>query len=166
MAKAKRKVRGGHPLSTWEEADSVLYLIADCRQRLATIKAETESKIEAAKAEAKERAATLVKGEKALSKSLESFTKAHEGDLEGRSKRLTHGRVGFRRVTKIALTRTVAFVISKLRSRRMGDCIRVKESINKETLAVYGDDVLAKIGARRKTDDVFFIETDEAVLKS
>ena len=48
----------------------------------------------------------------------------------------------------------------------MADCIAVKETINRDILRTYPDDVLISVGARKKVEDVFWIEPDYERLKS
>jgi len=151
-------------IADWDRADDVLLGVAECRGALARIESELASEIDAAKAAAKRKASEYSARFAAGLAALEAFTRAHQGDLDGRSKKLTHGRVGLRQVTKIALLHKAEFVIQRLRAKDMIDCIRRTEAVKKEALAAYDDAALAAVGAKRKTADVFFADTDEVTL--
>jgi hypothetical protein len=46
----------------------------------------------------------------------------------------------------------------------MTDCINIKETINKERLGEYPDEVIAAVGAGKKVEDVFWYEVDREKL--
>jgi len=128
------------------------------------LKANADEQIAAVKSALKRQSAGYLEDEKNILASLEEFASSREEELDGRSKKLTHGTVGFRRTTKIVLRNKAATVLRKLRARRLDDCIRVKETVNKEALAAYDDEVLRDVGARRKVEDRFYAETPEVVV--
>jgi hypothetical protein len=47
----------------------------------------------------------------------------------------------------------------------MEDCITVKETVNKEVLNKYTDKEIFSVGAARKTEDKFFMDTDHEKVK-
>ena len=47
----------------------------------------------------------------------------------------------------------------------MSDCIIIKEAVNKEVLEKYPDKDIIKVGATRKVEDKFWLETDKAKVK-
>jgi len=151
-------------IADWAAADKVLGNVATDRACLAKIQAEADAKIEKVKADAKAVSETISAHLAAGLAALEAFTRAHEADLEGRSRKLTHGVLGLRQTTKIVLKRTVEFVLGALRARKMDDCIRLKEEVDKEFLDHYVDQQLAEVGCVRKTEDLFFADTDEVTL--
>uniref|UniRef100_UPI003D08A498 host-nuclease inhibitor Gam family protein n=1 Tax=Caloranaerobacter sp. DY30410 TaxID=3238305 RepID=UPI003D08A498 len=84
--------------------------------------------------------------------------------LNGKTKVLNFGRTGFRKSTKIVL-RKVENVIKNLKALNMLDCIKVKESVNKEVLKKYSDEEIARVGAIKKVEDVFWYEVDREQLQ-
>jgi phage host-nuclease inhibitor protein Gam len=92
---------------------------------------------------------------------VEVSAKAHpEWFPEGKkSVELPHGRIGFRLCPPaIRLLKKVESVIAALRGRKLADAIIVKESVNKDVLATYGDDLLKDIGAKRIQASEFYID--------
>ena len=80
-------------------------------------------------------------------------------DLDGKTKSLTFGSLGFRKSTSIIVKKAKAVLVA-LRAYGMDDCINVKETVNKEALRQYSDDKIAAVGCVKKVDDVFWYEPD------
>jgi phage host-nuclease inhibitor protein Gam len=153
-------------ISSWQEADAALASLAGARQAQARIAAEAERQIAEVTTCATAAAAGHAENEKAILAGLEAFTKAHETELEGRSKRLPHGVVGLRKATKIALFRTVKFVLDALKAEGLTNCIRTKEEIDKEALDKFSEADLKTFGCRRNETDNFYVELDEVTVKT
>ena len=109
------------------------------------------------------RALAAQKGETQREKQLEllikDYAETNRMDLDGKTKSLTFGSLGFRKSTSIIVKKAKAVLIA-LRAMGMDDCINVKESVNKEALRGYSDDVITKVGCVKKVDDVFWYEPD------
>lgn len=149
-------------LRNWDEVDVALKKIAECQIALDTIDAEMNMRINDAKAEADKLAIPLravVKEQTAL---VQDYTDGHRTDLEGKSKQLTFGKVGFRQATRISIpTKRISKIIENLRKFGMENCIKVAESVNKDVLAVYPESDIAKVGASVIKEDKFFCEPDK-----
>jgi len=158
------KTKTASEVTDWREADRALLDLADCRRKAERARADAEETIACVKDDLEKETAGYRAREKELLAVLEAFARDHEDELDGRSKKLTHGTVGFRKTTKLALRCKVATVLQKLRARGLSDCIRVKETLNREALSAYDDDVLRAVGARRKREDRFYAETPEVEL--
>ena len=59
----------------------------------------------------------------------------------------------------------MAACIAALKAKGLTDCIKSKEEVNKDILRTKADDVIASVGARKKVEDVFWLEPDYEKLK-
>ena len=163
MAKGKM---AAPTLQSWEEVDRCLREIGECEIAVSTIQADMNIAIN----DVKERAVNLsdplndkIKRLTALVKEYAEHTKA---DMNGKSKLLNFGKVGFRQSSSVIVTpKMVDLVINNLKQFGMQDCISTKETINKEILEKYSDTDIAKVGASRKIKDNFFLETDKEKIR-
>jgi phage host-nuclease inhibitor protein Gam len=89
----------------------------------------------------------------------------HRDELKGKTRILNFGKVGFRQSTKIVIKGMQA-VLKTLKARGMTDCIIVKESVNKDRLREYPDEVIASVGATKKVTDTFWYEADREKLRA
>ena len=122
-------------LNSWEGADRCLREIAECEIALNGIEAQMNMSIN----DAKERTAELGKPMKARIKILEvlikDFAEVAKADMEGKSKQLNFGRIGFRRSSSVVISpKKLDAILNNLKKFDMEDCILTKESINKEVL--------------------------------
>lgn len=149
-------------LESWTEADLSLKKVAECQLALDTIEAEMNMKINDAKAEAKKLAEPLQLVIEDQKKLIQDYVEGHKAELDGKSKQLTFGRVGFRQSTSVTVpTKKIPRIIENLRKFGMENCIKVTESVNKDILATYESKDIVKIGASVKTVDRFFCEPDK-----
>jgi len=139
--------------------DRTLCAIAEQEAWAARLIAEAEDRIRAIREDAAARAASGVANVKRLRGEVEAFSEAHAEEFgAARSRALPHGRVGWRKVTKIRLVRKAAHVVAALESRGLADAVIVKKQPNKDVLATFVDQTLRDVGARRATKDQFFID--------
>jgi len=149
-------------LKTWDDVDICLREIAECEISLNDIDGNMNIAIN----EAKEKASKLAKPIQArietLEKLIKSFVQENKSDIQGKSKVLNFGKVGFRQSSKVSIpTKQIETILKNLRKHGMSDCISTKETINKEVLEKYPDKDIVKIGASRKVKDNFYMETDK-----
>ena len=148
-------------LKTWDDVDTCLREIAESEIALNDV----EGNLNLAISEVKETAAKLAKPLKSRIDTLEalvkSFVEENKADIEGKTKALTFGKVGFRQSSRVSIpTKQIETILKNLRKHGMSDCIAVKESIDKEILERYPDEDIIKVGASRKVEDRFWMETD------
>ena len=149
-------------LRSWAEVDQSLKKVAECELALDTIEAEMNMKVNDAKAEAKKLAEPLQEVIEDQKKLIQDYVDGHRAELEGKSRQLTFGRVGFRQATSISVpTKKVGKIIENLKKFGMGNCIKITETVNKDVLATYDDKDIVKVGASVKTVDRFFCEPDK-----
>lgn len=149
-------------LQSWAEVDRSMKQVAECALALDTIEAEMNMKINDAKAEAKKLAEPLqivMAEQEAL---IRDFAEGHRAELDGKSRQLTFGRVGFRQATSVSVpSRKLEKILENLKKFGMENCIKVTETVNKDVLAAYDAKDIAKVGAAVKTVDKFFCEPDK-----
>lgn len=148
-------------LTSWEQVDECLQVMSDAENQLSVITADMNAAIAQAKKEAEERAAQYKEIIKQNEGKIKEFTTIRKEELNGKSRQLTFGTVGFRQSTKLLLPSDTAEVILKLRENGMADCINVKETINKDTVKAYPEEDILKIGGYLQRSDTFWYETDK-----
>jgi len=152
-------------LDSWEDVDRCLREIAECEITLNGIEAQMNMTIN----DAKEQAALLAKPMQerisVLTALIKVFTRKNKSGIEGKTKSLNFGKVGFRQSSRVSIPKKNDIILKNLRKFGMMDCISVKETINKEVLEKYPDEDIIKVGASRKTEDKFWMETNKAKVK-
>ncbi|MCM0757370.1 host-nuclease inhibitor Gam family protein [Sporomusa sphaeroides DSM 2875] len=151
-------------LKSWDEADLHLKEIAELELTMQNIEGDMNQKISDAKLAAELQAKPLQDRRKKLELEIKEFVENNRHEIDGKSRRMNFGQVGFRQSTTIVVSKIMA-VLESLKARNMLDCITIKESINKEVLRTYPDEVIAAVGARKKVEDVFWLEPDYERLK-
>lgn len=160
---ARKRIKEAPVLKNWEDVDAALKEIAEKEIRLDEIEGEMNKQINGVKIasalEAKPHQDRIDK----LGKDIKEFVTEHKEEIEGKTKQLNFGKTGFRLSTTLSLPAAkdkLEKIISKLRKRKMEDCIIVKESVNKEVLKKYDEEVIVEIGGTLKKTDTFWYETD------
>jgi phage host-nuclease inhibitor protein Gam len=152
-------------LKCWDDVNLNMKEIGECQMEIERIEADMNAKISDIKLEAEMEAKPHKERIKKLEIQIKEFVEMNKSELDGKSKVLNFGKTGFRKSTKI-VTRGVAKIIKNLKAFGMNDCIKIKESINKEVLKKYSDEEIAKVGATKKVQDVFWYEVDKEKLKA
>lgn len=149
-------------LKSWDDVDTALREIAEGEIILNDIEGQMNIAIAAAKEKAKKLANPTQARIKALTALVKAFVEAEKADLDGKSKQLNFGRVGFRQSSSVTVPPAkVDAILNNLKKFNMDDCISTKETVNKEALEKYSDETIAKVGASRKIEDKFWLETDK-----
>lgn len=146
-------------IKSWEEADGVLKKIRDAEISLALITADMEKCINDVRQSAEEQAGPYKDEIKKLELQLKEFTTFNRGELKGKSRELAFGTVGFLMSTSLVLPKAVDGVIRTLKKLGMGDCINLKETVNKDVLKTYDEKTILMVGASLKKKDTFWYET-------
>lgn len=151
-------------LKSWDDVDLHLKEIAECEIAIERIEADMNEKIQDIKLGSEMSAKPLKDRIDALGKEIKAFVELNRGEIKGKTKVMNFGKTGFRKSTKIII-KSVQAILKALRARKMEDCIIVKESVNKDRLVEYPDEIIAAVGAGKKVEDVFWYETDREKLK-
>ena len=132
-------------ITSWDDVDMALELIAEHQGAIAEAKAQAD--------EAKDAI-----GE--LEPRIEDFVREHETDLLERSRAVTHGRVWLRRATRLVTVGRMSWkkVLDALVEAKRMSLVRRKYEVDKEALAELTDERLAELKVRRETADAFGYE--------
>jgi len=156
-------------INNLEQADDLLREMAECSRRIDAIRSTMNEAIDAAKAEGKEQAAGHAARLKELEESLAAYATYQKPELFKSRKSVTRvfGTFGFRKSTEIKpqTKHTWGSILEQLKSLGMNHAVRTKEEVNKETLQEWPDERLEKVGARRVSEDKFWVEVDQAALE-
>ncbi len=161
-----KRVRMEEPeLKTWEDVNEALRLIAEAQNEIAMVEAGMNVQIDTIKQTYEEKIQEYKKQIKQRELLIKEFTTDKRDQLDGKTKDLTFGKVGFRKSTKLQLPKALDKVIAALRKRGMEDCISVKETVNKDILKQYDEQRILEVGGSLKVEDAFWYETKQAELK-
>jgi phage host-nuclease inhibitor protein Gam len=160
---ARVRIENEAVLQSWEDVDLHLKEIAECELAIEKIEADLTQKISDLRLEAELLAKPHKDRIEKLASEAKSFVELNRSDIKGKTMILTFGKTGFRKSTKVII-KSVQAVIAALKARSMKDCLIIKESVNKEKLGEYPDEVIAAVGAGKKVEDVFWYETDREKL--
>lgn len=162
---AHKKVIAEPKLRGWTDADDALRQIHEAKNTLAELDADQNRRIDAVKDEYKRIAQPLKNRIAQAEADLMLFTDAHRAELEGKSRRLTFGSVGYRVSSKINLAGSkLADAIARLKSMGLTQCIKTTETLDKEMLRKQHADVIMEVGASISTKDEFYYDIDHAEL--
>ena len=145
-------------LKSWDEVNAALKMIRDNEIELELIEADMGKKI----ADIKEQAVPY--RDDIMELQVKEFVTLNKAELKGKSREMDFGKVGFRLSTKLMLPKQVEKVIKTLKKYGMGDCITVKESVNKDILKTYDEKTILSVGGTLKKEDTFWYETNREEL--
>lgn len=160
-----RKRMAEQELKDWEDVNRTLRLMRDAEIEVEKIEGDMNKCINDIKEDAEKRAQPYKDLIKKWELQLKEFVTLNKAELRGKSRALTFGSVGFRLSTKLKLPKDEGPVIKLLRKMAMGDCINVKESVNKEILKTYDEKTIALVGGTLSTSDTFWYETNRETLQ-
>ncbi len=161
----KRVRMEGAELKNWEDVNEALRLIAEAQNEIAMVEAGMNVQIDTIKLTYEEKIQEYKKQIKQQELLIKDFTTDKKDQLDGRTKDLTFGKVGFRKSTRLQLPKALDKVIASLRKKGMDDCISVRETVNKDILRQYGEQQILDVGGSLKVEDAFWYETKQVDLK-
>lgn len=161
-----KRVRMEEPeLKNWEDVNQALRLIAEAQNEIAMVEAGMNVQIDTIKLTYEEKIREYKKQIKQQELLIKEFTTDKKDQLDGKTKDLTFGKVGFRKSTKLQLPKVLDKVIAALRRNGMQDCITIRESVNKDILKQYDEQLILDVGGSLKVEDAFWYETKQVDLK-
>lgn len=166
---ARKRIKEEPNFKSWEDVDAALKEIAEKEIALEEIEGDMNKQINGIKKSAGLEAKPLQDRIDKLGKDIKEFVTENKEDLDGKTKVLNFGKTGFRLSTTCSLPTAkdkLEKIINKLRKRKMDDCIIVKESVNKDVLKKYDEDVIVEIGGTLKKTDTFWYETEREKIRS
>ena len=168
---ARRNVTGAPPaIQSWAGADEALGFIRELDASIGKREAEKEESLKALQDRYDAQITPLIERRDALAKALEEFTTFNRGDLDGQSRKLNHGVVGFRlgqrALAKLAKW-TWAKVLEKIEAMGLSHFVRVKKEVDREAILRSDMDAraLKTLGVEIVQEERFYYETaaDETV---
>lgn len=144
-------------IKSWTEVGDVLREIGQIDLEIEGMEAEYNRKITGLKEELANQAQPLQERKAFLERLVKEYAESHKDGLDGKSRELNFGRIGFRQSTKVIL-RNVKAIIAALKAKGMTDCIIIKEEVSKDALKKYDPATVEAVGAKIKTEDVFWYE--------
>ncbi len=161
-----KRVRMEEPeLKNWEDVNKALRLIAEAKNEITMVEAGMNVQIDTIKLTYEEKINEYKKQIKQQELMIKEFTTDKKDQLDGKTKDLTFGRVGFRKSTRLQLPKALDKVIAVLRKKGMQDCIISKETVNKDILKQYDEQLILEVGGSLKVEDAFWYETKQVDLK-
>lgn len=152
-------------IKDWAGVDAALLSIGQIDREIEGHEAELQKAIEDRKEYTILRVNPLQDRKAALEMQIQAFCEGHRDEMGNKkSRELNFGKVSFRLSTKI-LIRGVKSCLDALKSLNLLDYIRVKESPDKEKMKDLDDAVLAQVGAKRRSEDVFGYEVNRERVK-
>jgi len=158
---ARRKPKDTPALESLTEVDGTLRELGEIQRDLLIIEAAAQETVDAAKAKAKAEGTALIAKRKSLEAALEQYAIHHSDNFKKRrSRKLTFGKIGFRKGTGMFKTLkgwNWTQVLADLKRRRRSEFIRTKEETNREALEAafrekkLTDDQLAAFGLKWDT---------------
>ena len=146
-------------ITTQEHAEAALMALGELTRQRQGRKADAESRIAQVKEDLRVNTLGLDAGIKVLEAKLKGYAKTQQRGWEKsgrRSATLTHGEIGYRRVTIIRKPKDEAAFLQALRDHGLDACIRVYSEPNIEELEKHDDATLEAVGCRRVTEDRFY----------
>jgi phage host-nuclease inhibitor protein Gam len=146
-------------IGDWHDAEQALARLGQLHRDVKALEVARDEAIQQAKHAFNLKAAPLDGEIERLAAALQGFALEHQDELEGRSRKLDHGRLGFLLVREVVI-RSLKKAIAWLLEARKVQYLRVKHELNKETLREAAPEILKACGARIRTRDEFWYEVD------
>jgi phage host-nuclease inhibitor protein Gam len=150
---------GSAKISDWTDANEQLAHLGQIRRQIAALALTRDDILQEAKQQYVRQTAPLFEQLERAEEALQRFVLTNQVDLEGRSRKLAHGRLGFLSASKLKV-RNVKKAIAWLLEAGKLPYLRVEHELNKEALAEAPDEVLRACGAKVKARDLFWYEVD------
>jgi phage host-nuclease inhibitor protein Gam len=144
----------------WTHADQLIKEIGEIQSDIVAAEKQATADINIVKSDLEGRVKQLQGRSHLLTKSLEEFALAHTKEFgEARSRKLDFGTLGWRKSTIIQIAATtLEFIKVVFSPAKQKTVLHIKETVDKEALAKLTDEELARVKARRKVKDAFFVE--------
>jgi phage host-nuclease inhibitor protein Gam len=145
-------------LASWEEVDQKLRRIGEIDIALEKIEGSMTLQINEIREKYEREIETYKTDRQALDEAITVFAEERKEEFSKvRSKDMTFGSVAYRVVRSIYI-RSKEATVAALHALKLDQCIRVIEEPDKEAMVDLEDNILAKVGAKRKVEDKFRIE--------
>lgn len=151
-------------LRSWDDVNNALRAIAEAQNEISIVESSMNMQIDAVKEVHETKIKEYKEAIKRQELLIKEYTSDRRDELDGKSKDMTFGKVGFRKSTKLILPKALDRVIAALRKNGMDACIVTKETVNKDVLKTYPEEDVLKVGGSLKVEDTFWYETKSVEL--
>ena len=156
---ARKKVTSEPVLRDWAAVDTALRDLKECRHTLAEMGIDLYRRVDSLKDEYNRNAQPLQNRTKRLEADIKEFVDAHRAELDGKSRTLVFGKVGYRSSSRLMLAPAkVAEAISALKALGRKELIKTTETLDREALKKEPTEVLESIGAYIRTRAEFYYD--------
>lgn len=127
---ARKKVTSEPVLRDWAAVDTALRDLKECRHTLAEMGIDLYRRVDSLKDEYNRNAQPLQNRTKRLEADIKEFVDAHRAELDGKSRTLVFGKVGYRSSSRLMLAPAkVAEAISALNALGRKELIKTTETL-------------------------------------
>ena len=156
---ARKKVAAEPALRDWAAVDTALRDIRECRHALTELGVEKDRRIDGIKDEYARNALPMQNRIKRLEGDVKEYVDAHRAELDGKSRTLVFGKVGYRASSRLMLAPAkVAEAIAALKALGRKELVKTTEALDREALKKEPPEVLESIGAYIRTRDEFYYD--------
>mgnify|MGYP001087615038 CR=1 FL=1 len=141
-------------ICSWKDADRTLGRIARLQGRLGRMRARADERMSKIEERLGEESAGFLSEVEDLRQELERFFRENSDGL--RSRTLPSGRIGLRFLTRLEIARPKT-TLHRLAQRGLGDCIRIRQEIDRQALRRLDSDALRSVGVKRVTRETFYV---------
>lgn len=163
---ASKRVIAAAVLQSWQDVDDCLKDIGERQRRVDAAKADAAKRVAAINEKLEATIANDVAMTQRSEADIKAYTEAHQDELTGRSKQLTHGVVKLTRVREIKTLAkwTWTKVLERLQELKRNDLIRTKHEVNKDAIrsAKMTPQQMETLGVRDAESDSFSYELAQA----
>lgn len=157
---ARKKVTSVPALADWGAVDNALRDIRECQHTLAEMAVQRDRQIDSIKADYAQGALPLQNRVKALESEVKAYVDLHRAELDGKSRALNFGTVGYRVSSKLMLASSrVAEAIATLKVLGHTELIKTTETLDREALKRQPGDILQQVGAYIRTVDELLVRS-------
>ncbi|MEG1752762.1 MAG: host-nuclease inhibitor Gam family protein [Christensenella sp.] len=161
---AHKKVLAEPALASWAEVDRAMHELQVLVHDLNEISLQRDRKITEIKDESAKVATVFQNRIKKHEAEIREFTLAHRAELNGKSRKMNFGRLGFRISTALKLPTKGVDVLQKLKELGLHKCIKITETVDKDAMRRLPSNILLNTGAYIKQTEDFYYELDSEEL--
>lgn len=137
----------------WQDAECLLGRMGMLERRIEGMRARAEARIAEIEQRLEEGEGKLLAEISDIRQELEHFFR--ENAEGARSRTLDSGRIGLRLVRRLEISRPLT-TLRRLTERGLGDCIRIRQEIDRQALTRLEPCLLKELGIKLKEKEVFY----------
>lgn len=161
----KKVIKSESALVSWEQVDEALLNIGLLEREIEQRENELNEYLEELKKQTVAEVQPLLAQKTYLENQIKDFCLARRTEMDGKSRKLNFGTVGFRRSSRVVVAQ-VEECLARLQELGLWDCIRMKKSVDKARLKGLDELTIEKVGARLVVEEVFAYQLDHQKVES